>query len=135
MIYLQKKIGKMKIAKKIVLLLIIAGSAFFFYSCNSKPEEVTEQFAQHWYKGELEAAKKYATPESENFITIIEGLQNVEELKKMQKTTVEITEITTEETSDSTMVCHCKIKLNNKEDKVTFHLDKIDNEWLVNINR
>jgi len=125
----------MKILKKIALLLFATGLALFFYSCNSKPEEVTEQFAQHWYKGELEAAKKYATPESKNFITIIEGLQNVEELKKMQNTTVEITEITTEETSDSTMVCHCKIKLNNKEDKVTFHLDKIDNEWLVNINR
>ena len=125
----------MKILKKIALLLFATGLALFFYSCNAKPEEVVERFAQHWYKGELEAAKKYATPESKNFITIIEGLQNVEELKKMQKTTVQITKITTEETTDSTIVCHCLIKLNNKEDRVTFHLDKIENEWLVNINR
>jgi len=125
----------MKIPKKIALLLFATGLALFFYSCTSKPEEVTERFAQHWYKGELEAAKKYATPESQNFITLIEGLQNVDDLKQMQKTTIQITKITTEETSDSTIVCHCLIKLNDKEDKVTFHLDKIDNKWLVNINR
>ena len=125
----------MKILKKIALLLFTTSLALFFYSCNSKPEEVTERFAQHWYKGELEAAKKYATPESQSFITLIERLQNVEDLKKMQKTTVQVTQITTEETSDSTIICHCLIKLNDKENKVTLHLDKIDNEWLVNINR
>jgi hypothetical protein len=125
----------MKILKKIALLLFATGLTLFFYSCNTKPEEVTERFAQHWYKGELEAAKKYATPESQNFITLIEGLQNVDDLKQMQKTIIQITKITTEETSDSTIVCRCLIKLNDKEDKVTFHLDKIDNKWLVNINR
>lgn len=125
----------MKIMKKIPLLSIAVGIVLLFFSCNSKPEDVTNRFAQHWFKGELEAAKKYTTPESRDFINLIEGLQNQDELKKKKNTTVQIVETNTIETSDSTIICNCLIKINGKEDRVSFHLDKIDNKWLVNINR
>lgn len=124
----------MKMSRKITILIVLTFTIAFLYSCNSSdPDKVVEQFAQHWYKGELDEVKRYVTPKS---IVIVDNLkkQNLkEDIIKKNNTEVKLTFIDIDKPNDSTMIYKCDLFINENHKRATFHLEKIDNQWYVKL--
>lgn len=111
-----------------IFLMIIAFSA-----CDQKPEQVVEKFASHWYKGELDKAKEYVTPDFQDLINNIQKAQTEESFKAIQDSKVKVTSCDCSLYSDTTMICRSNILINNEPSIVNFSLTKIENNWYISI--
>ncbi len=92
-----------------------------------------DDFIYHWYKGELDEAKKYATPESRDFIELIKAMITPQELQRMQDTEVSLTHGGKEIINDSVIRYNCDVYLDSVHNNVSFYLNRVEGKWYVNI--
>ena len=115
----------------IVFLLGIA--VFFFSSCTTNPNFVLEQFVKHWFKGELEEAKPYLTPESRKYADLLKNVKSLEEFEKMGKTKVKCKVMDMIKNNDSIRMYHCEITLDGKKQEMDICLKRLKHRWFIDI--
>ncbi|MDL2296959.1 DUF4878 domain-containing protein [Bacteroidales bacterium OttesenSCG-928-E04] len=121
----------MRRALHISLLFILS---VFFISCEKEtPEAVVANYTQHWYKGELDAAKRYLVPDQRELVDKIASLRTAEELKKLKENKIEMEIQSMQQLTDSTIAVRCRVLINDNPQTNHYHLIKIKDRWYVDI--
>ncbi|MDR2980289.1 MAG: DUF4878 domain-containing protein [Bacteroidales bacterium] len=114
-----------------ILLLVIA---LLFTACGKDtPQTVATNYTEHWYKGELNAAKRYIVPEQRELVDKLASLRTAEEMKKLKNNTIEIEILNETPITDTTMTVRCRVLINGEPQTNHYHLLKVKERWYVNI--
>lgn len=123
---------KMNQFLKISLLFFLP---LFFIACEEEtPQTVVTAYTEHWFKGELDAAKRFIVPEQRETVDKLAGLKTAEELKNLKENTIEIVIQDENRVTDSTITMRCRVIINGEPRTNHYHLSKIKDRWYVNIN-
>ncbi|MDR1758290.1 MAG: hypothetical protein LBR51_04965 [Bacteroidales bacterium] len=118
-----------------VALLILCAGIWYTASRPLSPETTLARFAKCWYKGNLEKAMSYVNEHSKTWIALLIQGHERDAFENMHDNKVKVIFLKKDETSDTTMIYHCLIQLNEDTLNYDFHLDKEDKKWKVNIIR
>lgn len=124
----------MKITNKILKISILLFLSVFFIACKKDtPQSIVVSYTEHWYKGELDAAKRYIVPDQREIIDKIAASHTAQDLKKLKENTVEVEVQNEQYVTDSTMTVRCRVLINGEPQTSHYHLLKIKNRWYVDI--
>ena len=122
--------------KKTLNLFLLAFISLVFVYCGNKPEEVVEKYYTHFLKGEFDEAKKLVTEEHQGLCDLMKNFTPEEEVAKMAKTEVSVTNIQCESINDTISICTCQIKTTLDGEEKTMdekvELKKINKNWYIN---
>lgn len=125
---------KMKITNKLMRISFLLFLPIFFTACKENtPQNIVISYTEHWYKGELDAAKRYIVPDQREIIDKIAASRTAQDLKKLKENTIDVEVQNEQHITDSTMTVHCRVLINGEPQTNHYHLLKIKNRWYVSI--
>jgi major membrane immunogen (membrane-anchored lipoprotein) len=110
----------------------IMGFLSLVIACNKEdgPEQVAEKFLVHISKAEFKEAKEYCDEKSGGFLDMMAGMVGENKPTEEEAGTIEI--IKSEINEDKAKVTY---KNSNEEGEKTLDLVKVDDKWLVTIDK
>ncbi|MFN3756185.1 MAG: lumazine-binding protein [Flavobacterium sp.] len=105
---------------------------FLVISCKKEdgPEQIAEKFLTHISKAEFKEAKEYCDEKSAGFLDMMAGMVGENKPTEEEAGTIEI--IKSEINEDKAKVTY---KNSNEEGEKTLDLVKVDDKWLVTIDK
>lgn len=121
-----------KISKNWTRSILIMGLLLVVISCNKEdgPEKVAEKFLTHISKAEFAEAKEYCDEKSGGFLDMMAGM--VGENKPTDEEAGKVEIIKSEINEDKAKVTY---KNSNEEGEKTLDLVKVEDKWLVTIDK
>lgn len=124
----------MKISIQSIPFIPLLILALLLTACKEDtPQTVVTNYTEHWYKGELDAAKRYIVPEQRELVDKLASLRTAEEMKILKNNTIEIEILNELPITDTTMTVRCQVLINGEPQTNHYHLLKVKNRWYVNI--
>ena len=130
----EQKIKRKQMKKiRFSVIFCVGMVALFFSACTTNPDWVVEHFVKHWFKGELEEAKPYLSPDSRKYADQLKNAKTPKEFDKMSEIKVDFKVLNVTKQNDSIHVYHCEVTLDSTVQEMDINLKRLKHRWFIDI--